>query len=275
MLLLRRPRAVAHACWLLAARAQATAARPAPSEPDEPLVLQSGWAPSDSGAKRVIFIRHAEGTHNRDARDMPNYFDDGLGHTDAYIDARLTPEGEAQCTRLMEQLQWRHEQGFVELVVVSPLTRALQTASLAFPHRPPDAPRPPFLATELARERIWDHTCDMRRERPQLEAEFPHVDFSEVPLGPDGMWAHKEDEPSAWESTKCAARAADFLRWLWARPERHVAVVTHWCFLTHLFAPTNDAKLQDSFGNAEMRFASLMTRPMADALEKAPKHDEL
>ena len=36
------------------------------------------------------------------------------------------------------------------------------------------------VATSLARERIALHTCDQRRARSELQAEFPHVDFGEV-----------------------------------------------------------------------------------------------
>ena len=149
-----------------------------------------------------------------------------------------------------------------QLVVVSPMTRALQTASLAFVGNPQPAAgqtplvRPPFVATSLARERVGNHTCDGRRERAELAAEFPHVDFRQVADGPDDMWEAKELEPDHMNSTACAARATRLLHWLWARPEAELAVVSHWVFLLHLlrpFTPPGELKL----GNAEMRFVTL------------------
>merc|ERR1712046_174456 len=75
----------------------------------------------------------------------------------------------------------------VELVVVSPLSRALDTALGAFPRSPPE-PSPdcgraggpaPMLALALASERL-DTACDIGQPRSQLEQQYPDVDFSEV-----------------------------------------------------------------------------------------------
>ena len=274
----------------LAARAQHTTASNAE------LALVHGW-PSEAppGSKRLIFVRHAEGWHNKDARELPNYFKDGLGHTETYWDAKLTPEGENQALELAAKLQWRQTEGIPELVAVSPLTRVLQTASIAWPSttgRKGEMPRPRFVATSLARERVWDHTCDKRRPRRVLEAEFPHVDFSELPDGDvDEMWEHKEDDvagvrdPYTWNSTGTAARASRLLHWLWARPESSIGIVTHWVFLLHIFRPFPDEQLQKPFGNAEMRFVTLVPKGAegaegaaggGDAEEGAARHgDEL
>jgi len=235
------------------------------------LELVRGWPEQTlgSGAKRLTLIRHAEALHNRDAREIPNYFADGLGYTQAYWDASLTPHGEDQARLLAGKLQWRQEKGSPQLVVVSPMTRTLQTASLAFLDIPNPASgraplrRPPFVATSLARERMGNHTCDGRRERAALAADFPHVDFSEVADGPDDMWDHKEMEPDDMDSTACAARAERLLRWLWERPESEIAVVSHWVFLSHLLRPHALPAEFVKIGNAEMRFVTLQLRNAA------------
>ncbi len=67
------------------------------------------------------------------------------------------------------------------------------------------------------------------------------------------MWAAKEMLPSEDASDACAKRAHAFLHWLAARPEQHIAVVSHWVFYTHLFALFPHDDLQRKFGNAEMR----------------------
>lgn len=147
-------------------------------------------------------------------------------------------------------------------MVVSPLSRAIQTASIGFANATTSTGvrvvAPPFVATSLARERVWVHTCDRRRSRAVLEAQFAHVDFSEVAEGDDDMWAHKEDEPSADDSRAASQRARLLLQWLWERPERDIAIVTHWVFLRQLFRlfPVR-REWSDRFGNVEMRHVTL------------------
>jgi len=219
------------------------------------LALAPGWQADLPAAKKLVFIRHAEGWHNKDAREIPNYFKDELGLASTslkYSDAALTPEGETQCAALASRLQ--EHAGSLELVAVSPMTRALQTATLAFPSA---SARPPFVATSLARERVWLHACDGRRPRSELQRDFAHVDFSEVTSEMDEMFEHKENEPSDRNSTRCAERATRLLRWLHARPEKGIAVVSHWVFLTHLFRPFAHAEFEQPFGNAEARLATL------------------
>ena len=64
------------------------------------------------------------------------------------------------------------------------------------------------------------------------------------------------------------ARAWPALRWLHARPEQQIAVVSHWVFLLHLFRPFDQhPELTAKFGNAEARVTTLF-RPHAE-------HEEL
>ncbi|EKX32513.1 hypothetical protein GUITHDRAFT_82253, partial [Guillardia theta CCMP2712] len=57
------------------------------------------------------------------------------------------------------------------LVIISPLTRALQTLKLGL--RVPEHTR--IVALETARERKGLHPCDSRRSREILQAEYPDV----------------------------------------------------------------------------------------------------
>jgi broad specificity phosphatase PhoE len=231
------------------------------------LALVHGWVDHPpAGSKQLLLIRHAEGWHNKDARELPNYFVDGLGHTERYRDARLTPQGESEAEALRQTLLAR-SLARPELVAVSPLTRALETATIAFGNGT-GAPR--YVATSLARERIWDHTCDWRRPRHVLEREFPHCSFGELAEGDhDEMWAAKEDDDGGvrdartWNSSAVAARARALLRWLHAREESTAAVVSHWVFLSHLTRPHGDAALAAPFNNAEVRLATLLPRTSA------------
>jgi len=188
--------------------------------------------------QRIFFIRHAEGFHNvaeRESARTPKSSEllkEVSG--DKYWDARLTPHGEAQCAQLKASIRgttvWAFDKPLnLDLVVVSPLTRTLQTAFLSL--GAPDSPgAPPFVATELCRERIADFTCDGRRNLSELRKEFPGVDYSLVENEEDAaFYNQKEDD------IKCQARAVKFLQWLCGRPEIHIAVVTHSVFLKNLF----------------------------------------
>jgi broad specificity phosphatase PhoE len=265
------------------------------------LALVPGW-PDGVRGKRLAFVRHAEGWHNKDAREVPNYFEDELGLTTRYWDASLTPEGEAQAQRLAEHIQ-RDSSAPFDLVAVSPMTRTLQTASIAFANA--SGARVPFVATSLARERVGHHACDGRRDRSILQAEFPHVDFGEIVSEKDEMWENKEGTlppielgtfalppllppprpsrllrsrlrslvpavlPSDRESTLCALRAQRLLQWLWERPERHIAVVSHWVFLQHLFRPfSHHPEFEERFGNAELRRTTLVRRSEASGRDE-------
>eukprot|EP00729_Bicosta_minor_P006847 gene6847-19028_t len=182
----------------------------------------------------------------------------------AYWDAPLTSVGEAQGEALAEKVATLKVPP--ELVVVSPLRRAIHTAQLGFRPEGNESSAPPFLCTELARERISFHTCDGRRRLTEITEDYPFVDFSEVDSEEDLMWEQKEDVPDDGAS---------------ARPEQTIAVVTDaehrlqldgiakgsdllWLPLTefladsedlvaHLFRLFEDKDLQTKFGNAEMR----------------------
>ena len=119
----------------------------------------------------------------------------------------------------------------VDLVIVSPLTRALQTALGLFG----DHPRtPPLLVASMARERV-ENSCDVGRPPSALAVDFPTLDVAHL----DEVWWHAEGDPD--ERGNCIeppeavdARAAHFRRFLLDRPERVIAVVAHGTFFFHL-----------------------------------------
>lgn len=201
-----------------------------------------------SAEKTILFVRHAEGWHNADEKTLPNWRSDRLGETEAYRDAKLTPAGVAQCDVLRRRLQ---NETKPDAVVVSTLSRAIQTATLAFVEGPF-----PYVATELARERVSTHKCDQRSFKSTLVTNFPHVDFDQVTSEDDDMWVIKENQPEEYASTACSQRALDLLAWLYARDEPRIAVVSHWVFLRHLFRQF-PAIPDEPFANAEMRAVAL------------------
>jgi len=169
--------------------------------------------------KTVLCIRHGESTFNAAWRVNPV---DPL-----HFDAPLSERGRSQVSQARSALQ-RHA---VEVVLTSPLTRALQTAHGLFDGHP-NAPR--IQVVPLLRERV-ENSCDIGRSPPALAAEFPSIDFS----GLEPAWWHRDERPdergiSIEPIPVVEARVAQFRAGLLARPERVLALVGHGTFFFHL-----------------------------------------
>jgi glucosyl-3-phosphoglycerate phosphatase len=172
------------------------------------------------------FIRHAQSLHNAQARP---------GGPDPMLrDAALTELGHRQAAALGAMLGAAPE---VELIVISPLTRTIQTAMHAFAGAA--APR---IIHDLPREHL-DNFCDVGRSPAELARDFPDLRFDHLP----DPWWHVDPQSSApYEKEPepvLMARVEAFAAWLKARPETTIAVVGHGTFLNRLTG--------HSFGNAE------------------------
>jgi broad specificity phosphatase PhoE len=162
-------------------------------------------------------------------------------------DARLDDTGRGQAGSLGDRIR---EAGMVvDVVLVSPLTRTLETATLMFADR-----KLPFVAVEMCREAHGGHPCDQRRPVSVIRKEFPHVDFSGVGTDED-TWHNPERRETVRE---VSIRCDKFLAMLRARPERNIVVVSHGVFLETLLNRcglfcTDDSVRMKRFENAEMR----------------------
>jgi broad specificity phosphatase PhoE len=168
--------------------------------------------------KTVFCIRHGESTFNAAYR--------ATGVDPLHLDAPLSEEGHRQVREARDRL--RHIP--FELVVTSPLTRALQTTAGLFAEHPA---RPRILVEALHRE-LAESSCDVGRPKAVLVQEFPHFDLDHLP----DIWWHAAGEPD--ERGICIephdslqARIADFRMWLARRPERTIGVVGHHTFFFH------------------------------------------
>ncbi|RLN90755.1 hypothetical protein BBJ28_00015150 [Nothophytophthora sp. Chile5] len=180
--------------------------------------------------KVVYFVRHAEGFHNEaDRLYGTERWENELALTETYLDADLTPFGisDAQ-SKGPPSVKAELERGMppIERVVVSPLSRAIQTAQNFYAKD--QVPESPFVCLEGCREVMGRHTCDKRRPLSEIKRKFPSVDFSALTDEEDQLWS-----PTHRETTEeIEARAREFLLELFdAIPERHVTVVTHSCFI--------------------------------------------
>ena len=107
----------------------------------------------------------------------------------AYTEFRDTPLvdfGHIESITLGQE--WR-DIGKIELVVVSPLTRTLQTAQNIFNSKP----NIPMLAIDYIKEHPQsEETCNYRQARSALQVQFPSVDFTNI----------TEDEDTAFQVAK-------------------------------------------------------------------------
>lgn len=96
-------------------------------------------------------------------------------------DARLTAKGISQAIRAADEVAKLN----VELVVTSPLTRALETTEHLFSGSLPVAVVPGIREAQ-------EHSCDIGRAPAVLQQEFPDLDFSHL----EDIWWHQA-EPNA------------------------------------------------------------------------------
>ncbi|KAI9106699.1 hypothetical protein K1719_022227 [Acacia pycnantha] len=197
--------------------------------------------------KTLHLVRHAQGTHNVAGEKNPEAF---LSYD--YFDAQLTRLGWEQVDHLRAHVQACGLSKKIELVIASPLLRTMQTAAGAFGAEAYtdgiDAPPlmkenvghsehaaisslncPPFIAVELCREHLGLNPCDKRRSIHEYRDMFPAIDFSLIESDEDILWT-----PDIREKDEDAAvRELKFLKWLWTRKEREIAIVSHSGFLDH------------------------------------------
>ncbi|KAG6591062.1 phosphomutase PMU1 [Phytophthora cinnamomi] len=185
--------------------------------------------------KTVYLVRHAEGTHNAaDKQFGTERWESELAFSDAYLDADLTPFGVNDAlSKGPSSVKAELDKGMppIERVVVSPLSRAIQTAQNFFAKN--QVPAAPFVSMENCREVLGCHTCDKRRSVSELRLKFPDVDFSAIKDEHDQLWTptHRETDE------EMQARAKVFLLELFRDvPENNVAVVTHSGFMESLCA---------------------------------------
>ena len=207
------------------------------------------------GEKSLVCIRHGVTEMNvylgqpGCSFGSPGFVDPGL------FDTRLTAAGEAlAASELRKNLAAAHERAPIELVVSSPLTRALKTADLGL-----GSLTIPRTVSPLIAERRY-LSSDVGRSPSVLASEFPSffADAAADSLAERWWWEGSEAEAAAAREQRLALqrrklpplqrsswklqgealpvepavhfveRIQRFMTWLEQRPERRIAVVSHW-----------------------------------------------
>lgn len=212
-------------------------------------------SPLTTDRKTLYVIRHGTSTANEWMSRPGNIWGDATFQDNLeLVDARLSDEGRRQAEHLAKKLaavEWLAE---VELVVVSPLTRCLETFELgvkpALLQTLEESTRstkvPDVVVNPLFRERVYT-SSDTGRPRSVLEAEFGQLDWSAVP---DGVWWHSGTEDGEYEEWRPAgegqwyavdgeprpvfeARMTEADEWINERPEKCILIISHWGVIRH------------------------------------------
>ncbi|EPS37095.1 hypothetical protein H072_9305 [Dactylellina haptotyla CBS 200.50] len=165
---------------------------------------------------KIILIRHGEATHNLN--------DDFQQH-----DPPLTPLGKEQCVKLLKEAfaagEWDDFKD-LDLVIISPLFRTLETGFHVFGDQIEQGLKYVILP-EI--QETSPNPCDTGRSTEVLQSLFPGVDFKECDRT---NWLVKSH--GFYTRDNLPIRAAFVRKWLYERPEKVIAVVTHSGFLRWL-----------------------------------------
>jgi broad specificity phosphatase PhoE len=169
--------------------------------------------------KIVHCIRHGQSTFNA-AFDLERI--DPL-----HWDAPLTDLGHEQVAAAAAEVRGIP----YELIITSPLTRAIQTTLGLFGSHP-SADR--IRVESLHREHLCS-SCDVGRPPAALLRDFPELAFEHL----EEVWWHRDGEPDergiVFEPEETLLeRVQHFRDWLTTRPETLIAVVGHGTFFYHL-----------------------------------------
>jgi broad specificity phosphatase PhoE len=193
----------------------------------------------------VYLVRHAEAAHNiMEKQAIQEAIAKGIHGKEEHEEARravlnheslrdapLSQEGNLQVMRKSRSLTMLSTLGGSKyssptLVLVSPLRRALMTATKLFPQK---QHVPKFVALEILREKRTGFAADERSSVEILEKEFPHVDFSDL---------RRNDRPAILageDNAAVRARGKAFLEGTFSQlEEESVALVTHKGWLREL-----------------------------------------
>lgn len=172
----------------------------------------------------VHCIRHGQSTFNAHCDTLTP----GAAWADPlHFDARLSDLGHRQVIETAPKVR---DMAY-DLIVTSPLTRAVQTTLGIFKDHPAAA----RIRVECRHRERLENSCDVGRSPALLSQEFPGLAFDHLAE----VWWHREGEPDergfvVEPVETLASRVASFREWLAVRPERRIAVVGHGTFFYHL-----------------------------------------
>ena len=258
-------------------------------------VLHADVATAPANAKVLLLLRHGEAAHNvwraneLAAGRKPHAKRTNRGQVPAELhDPLLTAKGERDAAAAAEAAKALPTP---ELIVVSPMRRATQTALTVWAHAI-EAERVPVIAHELCRECFLGRDpsiYDSRLGRDQLKKLYPKIEYErhvfEEEDPPDGGIARRLggdsdeiDDPLWWwcdtpyglsprgfDEAINAEHADAFMQFVMARRERVIGVGTHSHFLVALLhgclEPETPFASPQVFHTGEVRVVAVSVEP--------------
>ena len=169
-----------------------------------------------SKSKLLYCIRHGIAEHN------VNYLKYGVQtfYDPKFTDTSLVKEGFQQARNLRNS--WLNLKD-IELVIVSPLRRTLQTASEIFKDHSVT-----IIALDYSREYpLGEHTCNKRSSKELYMKDFPHINFDNLQTDQDEIWLSHRRETMDELNT----RIYKLKQFIVNRPETKIALVNHSSFI--------------------------------------------
>jgi broad specificity phosphatase PhoE len=156
----------------------------------------------------IYFIRHGQSEFNA-------AFDPSVGDP-MIFDAPLSPLGRQQAIMARAHVA---ELG-IERVIVSPMTRAIETALHIFE-------TVPTIEIDPRARELLSNSCDVGRSPAELAEDFPHLSFGHMS---DNWWyqgAVNEHGVACEPLDVFVQRVTEFRDWLLTQPAQTFAVVGH------------------------------------------------
>ena len=164
-------------------------------------------------SKELFCIRHGTSQHNN------AYLFIGEQAFNKYEDSKLLPSGYTEAQQLGRDWKKINE---IELVIVSPLSRTLETATQIF-----KGTNTQIIALDCLIEfPQHQHLCNKRISKETLKEKYPHVNFDRI--ANDLYWDSEKEE--SYETLK--ERVSFSKQWISMRNEYKIAIVSHSSYLS-------------------------------------------
>tara|TARA_B100001559_G_C16477210_1_gene611961 strand:+ start:68 stop:661 length:594 start_codon:yes stop_codon:yes gene_type:complete len=171
-------------------------------------------------SKKIFCIRHGEALHN------VLFWEIGEKVYLLYRDTPLTAKGVKQAQTL-GKTGWQ-EREEIDLIIVSPLLRTLQTATNIFCKDPDDKPPCPMIALDCLMEYPQGlDECNNRKSIDEYKYCFPHIDFSFIEHNEYPHWKKYQTETR----DELDIRINKMKEFIKSRPEKKIVIVSHSSYL--------------------------------------------
>jgi len=186
--------------------------------------------------KTLYWIRHGESLSNI----SENNFD--------IIDPSLTVKGYEQCELLKKNLQNNKIIDNIDLIVVSPLNRTLETYINIIEEK--KIHNILTISLDIIREQI-NQPCHKRCFITEKKKKYKYINFDEIETDKDMMYIkYAGNEPKSNVITRCNK----FIKWLKKRHEKNIMIITHGNFLLPMFSEVlTNTDNKTFFNNCELR----------------------